>query len=401
MTKKWKVVLRVLALLAVAVPALAVFTGLDLDDTLTNLRWELSNDYQQVSESQDELKAYYEEQHKQMVKYAKKCNDLSLMLYSQKQDYTFDISYALEKVTQEYEDFNKNRRPYDRIVTTLSIEIKRYARLIEALRRLPPVLKDVELVPDSLAYHNDSLDAHLEQNESLLEKKLFDQVNLIMALIETQDSLAGDSLALRDSLAYFFDTIEVPQPQEENPEVENEVQDTTVTVQDTTATEESTLPFILSERGQMERDSCLFYASRLLKIYAQTREVVMADSTYYIEAWLRMKESYDYAQDYYKILQNSVFVEGQTPWIQILKNPAFYWKQAKTAMEQRFSSTYIPDLSNSEDPDVVKDVRNYNSATLFYLVLYIFAFFVLWVLVALLMRLVYQPKNKGVISPCC
>ena len=92
--------------MAVTVPALAVFTGLDLDDTLTNLRWELSNDYQQVSESQDELKAYYEEQHKQMVKYAKKCNDLSLMLYSQKQDYTFDISYAMEKVTQEYEDFN-------------------------------------------------------------------------------------------------------------------------------------------------------------------------------------------------------------------------------------------------------------------------------------------------------
>ena len=394
MTKKWKVVLRVLALLAVTVPALAVFTGLDLDDTLTNLRWELSNDYQQVSQSQDELKAYYEGQHEQMVEYAKKCNDLSLMPYSQKQDYTFDISYALEKVTQEYEDFNKNRRPYDHIVTSLSIEIKRYARLIEALRRLPPVLKDVELVPDSLAYHNDSLDAHLEQNESLLEKKLFDQVNLIMALIETQDSLAGDSLALSDSLAFFFDTIEVPQPQEENLEVESESE-----VQDTTATEKSTLPFILSERGQMERDSCLFYASRLLKIYAQTREVVMADSTYYIEAWLRMKESYDYAQDYYKILQNSVFVEGQTPWIQILKNPAFYWKQAKTAMEQRFSSTYIPDLSNSEDPDVVKDVRNYNSATLFYLVLYIFAFFVLWVLVALLMRLVYRlvkPLDKAI-----
>ena len=145
MKKKRKVVCILLALLAVAVPALAVFTGMNLDATLSNLRRELRHDYQQISVTQEELKTYYEGQHQKMVKVAKNCNDLSLMLYSQKQDYTFDISYALEKVTQEYEDFNKNRTPYDRIVTKLSIEINRYARLIESLRRLPPELKEVEL----------------------------------------------------------------------------------------------------------------------------------------------------------------------------------------------------------------------------------------------------------------
>ncbi|MBR7022986.1 MAG: hypothetical protein IKI09_05885, partial [Bacteroidales bacterium] len=137
MMKKRKVVYILVALLAVALPALAVFTGMDLDATLANLRRELSYDYQQISETQAELKNYYELQHEKMVDIAKKCNDLSLMLYSQKQDYTFDISYALEKVTQEYENFNKNRTPYDRIVTKLNIEINRYARLIESLRRLP------------------------------------------------------------------------------------------------------------------------------------------------------------------------------------------------------------------------------------------------------------------------
>ena len=199
MKKKRKYILILLAVLAVAVPALAVFTGMDLNDTLANLRRELSYDYQQIAQTQDELKEYYDGQHKQMVEIAKKCNDQSLMLYSQKQDYTFDISYALEKVTQEYEDFNKNRTPYDRIVNKLNIEINRYARLIESLRRLPPELKEVELVPDSLAYHNDSLDAHLEHNESLLEQKLYDQVDLIMSIIAIQDTMANDSLAL-DSL---------------------------------------------------------------------------------------------------------------------------------------------------------------------------------------------------------
>jgi len=409
MTKR-KVFYILVALLAIAVPALAVFTGMDLDATLANLRRELCYDYQQISQTQDELKTYYDGQHKQMVEIAKKCNDQSLMLYSQKQDYTFDISYALEKVTQEYEDFNKNRTPYDRIVTKLNIEINRYARLIESLRRLPPELKEVDLVPDSLAYHNDSLDAHLEHNESLLEQKLYEQVDLIMAIITTQDTLPGDSLALGDSLACMIDTTEAPLPTNENLmeekllELEEAIVDVAVVdsiaAQDTTAHVGSSSPFMLSEIGQMERDSCIYYASQLLRIYAQTREVVMADSTYYIEAWLRMKESYDYAQEYYKILQKSVFVDGQMPWLQILKNPTTYWRQAKLAMEERFSSNFIQKLSDYDESEGMnKDSRFNNSATLLYLVLYILAFFVLWGIAALLMRLVYRfvkPLDKAV-----
>lgn len=406
MMKKRKVVCILLALLAVAVPALAVFTGMDLDATLSNLRRELSHDYQQISVTQEELKAYYEGQHQKMVKVAKNCNDLSLMLYSQKQDYTFDISYALERVTQEYEDFNKNRRPYDRIVKKLDIEINRYARLVESLRRLPPELKEVELVPDSLAYHNDSLDAHLEHNESLLEKQLFEQVDLIMAIVAAQDTLGRDSLAL-DSLVCFMDTTDALLPKVKSPieEILSEQEEAhvdSIAVQDTTAQAESTSPFILSEMGQMERDSCLFYASQLLKIYAQTREVVMADSIYYLEAYLRMKESYDYAQDYYKILQNSVFVDGQTPWMQILKNPSVYWQQAKAAMETRFTLAFFQKLSihdESDNPDDLKDIRFYNSALLYWLVIYMLSFFVLWGIAALLMRLIYRlvkPLDKAI-----
>ena len=403
--KKRKVVCIIAALLAIAVPALAVFTGMDLDATLANLRRELNHDYHQISQTQDELKKHYEGQHQQMVEIAKKCNDLPLMLYSQKQDYTFDISYALEKVTEEYEDFNKNRTPYDRIVTKLNIEINRYARLIESLRRLPPELKDVDLVPDSLAYHNDTLDAHLEHNESLLEQKLYEQMDLIMAIMATQDTLAGDSLAFGDSLAYLNDTMEAPLAiieslaKEELPEQEETIV-APIAMQDTTAQEESTSPFVLGELGQMERDSCLYYASQLLRIYAQMREVVMADSTYYIEAWLRMKESYDYAQEYYGILQKSVFVEGQTPWGKILTNPSNYWQQAKSAMSERFSANFIQKLSNDDETDKnTKDSRFNNSATLLWLVIYIFGFFILWGIAALLMRLVYRlvkPLDRAV-----
>ena len=219
--KKRKFLTILVALFAVALPALAVFTGMDLDVTLSNLRRELYHDYRMISQTQEQLKGNYELQHRKMVDIVKKCNDLSLMLYSQKQDYTFDVSYALEKVSQEYRDFNKNRTPYDRVVAKLDIEIDRYARMIESLRRLPPELKEVEVVPDSLAYHNDTLDAHLMHNESLLQQELQEQVEAVLAMNAALDTTAGEKTAAA---------------------------------------------FILSESGQADRDSCMLYASELLKL---------------------------------------------------------------------------------------------------------------------------------------
>ena len=334
---KRKLLSLVVALFTVAVPALAVFTGLDLDATLSNLRRELYHDYRQIEETWQQLEVKYEQQHRRMVDVVKKCNDLSLMLYSQKQDYTFDISYALEKVSKEYKDFNKNRTPYDRIVANLDIEINRYARLIESLRRLPPELREVEVVPDSLAYHNDSLDVHLLQNESLLQQELHEQVEAVLNMPA----------------------------------------------------------FILSEGGQADRDSCLLYASELLKLYAETRDRVMADSTHYREARLRMEESYEYAREYYGILQNKVFVEGQTPWWVILTHPAEYWREARRAMGEKYSLSFIRDLFVSEEldyteKDIARDNQLVNSAKIFWLLLYFVAFFALWGLSALLLMPVFR-----------
>jgi len=348
-----------LVLFVLAVPAMAVFTGMDLDATLTNLRRELFFDYRQKSKTQEQLQKQYEIQHQQMVDIVKKCNDLSLMLYSQKQEYTFDVSYALEKVTREYNDFNKNRTPYDHIVANLDIDIGRYARLIESLRRLPPELVDLDVVPDSLAYHNDTLDDHLLHNESLLQQELDEKIEVITAMTQAQD---------------------------------------------TSAAEEAVPAFILSEQGQIDRDTCLFYASELLKMYAASREMAMADSTHYREAQLRMEESYKYARDYYDIIENKVFVEGQTPWTTILAHFGEYWKEARTALGEKYrlslvlKSLYADDVDYT-DEEIANDNQLSNSARVYWWIIYILAFFALWGLSALILWPVYRfvkPVGKWV-----
>ena len=357
--KKRKLIGILILLLAVAVPAMAVFTGMGLDATLFNLRSELYHEYKRLDSTREQQRENYEIQHQKMVDIVKKCNDLSLMLYSQKQEYAFDISYALEKVSEEYKDFNANRTPYDRIVFSLDVEINRYARLIESLRRLPPELLDVEVVPDSLAYHNDSLDVHLRQNESLLEQDLHEQVAGVLAMNAARDTVSR---------------------------------------------EERTPAFILSEVGQADRDSCLRYAAELLKMYAETRELVMADSTHYREARLRMEESYKYAREYYGIIEDKVFVEGQTPWFTILSQPGKYWKNTKAAMNEKYSFSDIgkalfKDQVDYSEEEIVNNTRLVNSARIYWLIVYVLVFFLLWGLSALVMWPAYKfikPLKKRV-----
>ena len=285
----------IFALLVFSLPLSAVLGSQGLDRILRDVKSELRNDWQLRQTEQERLQLNYEQQRNQMLDIIKDCNELSMLLYLQKTEYTFDLSFALQRVTQEYKDFNKNRLPYDIIVRNLDMEIDRYARFMEALRRLPPQLQTLDIVPDSLSYHNDTLDNFLSHSGSSLEKEVV-------------------AIAMADSLAS---------------------------------------PFVLSEAGQADRDTCLQYAGELLKIYAENRATVLVDSLHYQEAYLRLKESYDYAVRRFNVLQQEVFEEGQIPWWKIASNFRYYMTQARLDAQGQYSMEGLKgngdiDLNNLE-----------------------------------------------------
>ena len=263
----------IFALCVCSLPLMAVVSGRSLTNTLKDLCMELQATFQQRSDAQQRFNDDFERQHKRMIDVITESNELSILLYTQEREMTFDLAYALKKVTADYKAFSGNRRPYDHIVNNLNYEIDRNARLIEALRRLPPMKKEIEMeiVPDSLLYRNDSLDVHLTDSLSSLEKEVI-------------------RIAFKDSL---------------------------------------TAPFILDSIGETLRDSCIFFVSEILKMNADNRATVIADSTHYQEAYLRLKETYDYAEKRYQELERYVFVDGQTPFMDILANPNYYWDKAK------------------------------------------------------------------------
>ena len=276
-----KRLLLLMALLTVTVPILAISYGHNLNQTLRVLRNELDADYRQIDKNRDRLTEDYEKQRQKMIDMMKQCDELALKLYSQKQGFTFDVSYALQKVTQQYNEFSQDRGPFDRIVSNLNVEMERYARLIESLRRLPPELDTIIGVPDSLLLHYDTLNP--------------------LFFSKTHLELDQEVKAMADSLS---------------------------------------TPFLLDEQGQNDREQCISYACDLLMMYADTKAVVVADSIHYYETFLRLKETYDYAHNYYQVLQDRIFVEGQTPWFTILTHPQRYWRQVISDIQEKYNKEY-------------------------------------------------------------
>lgn len=293
-----KVLSILISLIVFSIPLYAIVSGRTITAMLDELCTELQLACQNLSESQHRFDEDYDRQHQRMIDVISKSNELSILLYTQEERMTFDLAYALKKVSSDYKDFSKDRRPYDRILNSLNYEIDRYARLIESLRRLPPIKQDIELeiVPDSLLYRNDSIDVQMSDSLSLLEKEII--------RISNTDTLVA--------------------------------------------------PIVLDSVGISYRDSCIVYASELLKMHADNRATLIADSTHYLEAYLRMKEAYDYAEARYFELEKYVFIDGQTPFKDILSNPGFYWSQVVEDLERQYDFNELDEDKYSASSDSTK-----------------------------------------------
>ena len=288
--KKKRFLVLVLALAAL-IPAYAVLNEKDLAQTLSVLRYELRSAWLASAERSKRTLERGSRQRAQLVEMMQRSNELSLMLYSQKQDYTFDMTYALNEVSRQYEDFSAQKLPFDDIITRLDIDIDRYDRLVTTLKRLPPAqLMAYRDSTGQLVYLD--RDAYRHRRDSLRQVR-------------------GERAVRR--------------------------------AMDTTG---RTRPFMLDSLGQIDRDSCIFYAESLLEACRMQKEQLVRDSTHYSETAALLKSSYDYAQQRYKTVQNRIFIEGQTAYGALLKNFPRYWQQATRDAQDKYSPRALGDVTS-------------------------------------------------------
>ena len=191
-------------LLVLAVPALAVFKEKDLTQTLKVLLYELQRDYDKVLHFNETSERRIEQQHQELVNLVEDSNELSVMLYSQPQNYTFDLTYALHQVTRKYEDFNASRTPFDQIINNLKVELDRYSKLSQTLRNMPPVKVDPSLVPQ-LEGILDSIDVSIDTLLNLPSFALEEGFKMDSVTTLYRDSCLVISEAM---VAHYLETIQ-------------------------------------------------------------------------------------------------------------------------------------------------------------------------------------------------
>jgi potassium-dependent mechanosensitive channel len=139
MTKLKRLVCLAVTLL-VCMHSGAVLKERNLTSTLSVLRAELENSFNEQQQNMARYAQYTKQQHKQMIQLMQRSDQVALMLYSQKQDFTFDMTYACHEATEMYREFNKRSMPYTRILQRMDVEVQRYQYLIETLSKIPPSL---------------------------------------------------------------------------------------------------------------------------------------------------------------------------------------------------------------------------------------------------------------------
>ena len=126
---------------------LILFTGLsetsavlkerDLEQTLEILRMELRNILQDQRETNSERKTQNGQIISQLIETMKQSNQNALMLYSQKQNYVFDMTYACHQATEQYAEFKRSQIPFRNFLQATDTDIAKYDSLVNSLKAIP------------------------------------------------------------------------------------------------------------------------------------------------------------------------------------------------------------------------------------------------------------------------
>ena len=115
----------------------AVLKEKNLDSTLVILRAELVKHYQELSSQRDEQREQNQEVFRNLTRTMKQSNQNALMLYSQKEEYLFDLTYACHQATEQYQRFQHQQLPFRVYINNIGEEIARYDSLINSLQAMP------------------------------------------------------------------------------------------------------------------------------------------------------------------------------------------------------------------------------------------------------------------------
>ncbi len=115
----------------------AVLKEQNLEQTLGVLRQELTQRYVEMTGMTKAQHVQNKLILNELMETMKRSNQNSLMLYSQNNNYVFDLTYACHEATEQYQLFQKQQLPFRAFLESHQMEIEKYDSLIQSLKEMP------------------------------------------------------------------------------------------------------------------------------------------------------------------------------------------------------------------------------------------------------------------------
>ena len=115
----------------------AVLKERDLNQTLEILRAELTDYHRNLTHMSTERKQQNEQIFGELMETMKQSGQNALMLYSQKQNYVFDMTYACHQATEQYNQFKQSQIPFRSYLESTATDIAKFDSLVNSLTAMP------------------------------------------------------------------------------------------------------------------------------------------------------------------------------------------------------------------------------------------------------------------------
>ncbi|MCW4085723.1 mechanosensitive ion channel family protein [Segatella copri] len=186
---KKRLYIIILLMMAFVLPSNAVLKEANLDTTLYMLRTELTNYHIDLERQNQAAKAQQLAVIQELISIVKQADQNSIMLYSQRNGYIFDMTYACHEATEQFKKFKSKAVPFRQMIKKNNVEVARFDSLINYLYGMNTMFLSEE------AQVNRNVDLTLAVN---IRRQLVEKQKQLQAYVQAYDRTDRKLQALND-----------------------------------------------------------------------------------------------------------------------------------------------------------------------------------------------------------
>lgn len=186
---KKRLYIIILLIVAFVLPSNAVLKEANLDTTLYMLRTELTNYHIDLEKQNQTAKAQQVAVIQELISIVKQADQNSIMLYSQRNGYIFDMTYACHEATEQFKKFKSKAVPFRQMIKKNNVEVARFDSLINYLYGMNTMFLSEE------AQVNRNVDLTLAVN---IRRQLVEKQKQLQAYVQAYDRTDRKLQALND-----------------------------------------------------------------------------------------------------------------------------------------------------------------------------------------------------------